>query len=1408
MGNTVPDATYFGRNVRDPVRFASAVRAMMADGLDAFVEIAPHPVLSSAIVECAPEGLIPFVLPSLRRGRSEHETILTACAGLFMAGLDIAWKEIQPSGRVVELPSYAWQRKRYWIRARRERKAILGPATHPLLGKRILTADVETEVFESDSRDAPSWLADHRILGMILMPGAALIEMLTVAAAGSSGIKPVQLTNFVIHRPLAVPEGGDGPACWQTVVRRGERVEVAINNAELDKEGKVVEWSVIASATGEAQGALHGIEGVPAARALSAEAAYTEFRKHGAEFGPAFRRLCDVKVGIGYAEAWVQLPDNLSGSSAAEHVLHPVLIDAALQLCPLIAGMARGQVLAPELLLPLGADRIIINTNHAIHGRLLARARTPDRANPSVVISDVSLETAAGDIVMLIEGMRFAPATRNDLLIRTEPEICSYQVKWHPAPNLESLPSPNCEGDWLLFADSRGVADRLAAEIIASGGRCLRVRAGKSLARVTEDAWDIDPTSPEQFKQLLRSVDDGSSRRLRGVVHCWSADLAPFGTDVEEQSLSPDLIGPGSAMHAAQALLEVGLAAVSPLYLLTCCAQLVTGREPVSEMRPRAGALSALARTIAIEHPELPVRAIDLDAEPAGAELLRELIHGTEACIALRGPGRWAPRLERLSFGRDADSHRGGSSFPEMKDIPVRAELVRTGTDGIEFRPCPVRVLGPNEVRLRVSATGLNFRDVLLALGLYPDADVPPLGAECAGVISEVGSGVEEFVVGQRVFGLAAASLGVEAVTPAAFVAPIPAAMPETDAAAIPVAFLTAHFGLSHLAHLRPGERVLIHAATGGVGLAGVALAQRIGAEVFATAGSDSKRSLLRSLGVSHVMDSRSTVFADEILEVTKGEGVDVVLNSLSGEFIASSLRALGRGGRFLEIGKRGIWSTEAVAAIRPDVCYRVYDLGAEMQAEPSLLRPMLDQIIAAIAEGRLRPLPVTQFALKELPAAMRYMARAQHVGKIVLGVSTGSESPAITQVPVGPDSTYLITGGFGALGLETARWLVDRGARHIVLMGRTLPDADSRTSIHLLEQLGATVRTIAADAADRGALQRVLDDIRDTLPPLRGVVHAAGVVRDAVLLRQRWDTAQDVFRGKVEGAWLLHQLTRDIPLDFFILYSAAAAVLGGPGQGLYPAANAALDALARARRTAGLPALSVAWGPWAGAGMAAELASRGTDVWRGRGLGKISPVAGFAELARLMAENVPYGAILPIRWGRFLLQKQADADRDFFLAVTPRTASERHSTQTKDESSILAILRAVPSGQRRNRFIGYLSSSVLDVIGLAPGTLVDPDTPLKEMGLDSLMAVELRTSLMRCSEQPLPATLAFDYPTLNALADHLGGIWNLDLDPGDPKPTALPSVPVADAVADLSEQEAEALLLQELAAGSSGARQ
>ena len=565
----------------------------------------------------------------------------------------------------------------------------------------------------------------------------------------------------------------------------------------------------------------------------------------------------------------------------------------------------------------------------------------------------------------------------------------------------------------------------------------------------------------------------------------------------------------------------------------------------------------------------------------------------------------------------------------------------------------------------------------------------------------------------------------------------------------MPVAFVTAWYCLRSVANLRAGERVLIHAAAGGVGLAAVQVARAVGAEVFATAGTPAKREHVAALGARLVLDSRTAAFADEILAATGGRGVDVVLNSLSGEAIAESLRALAPRGRFLEIGKRGVWTAAEVAQLRPGASYHVIDWGEVAAVSPDAIRTVLLDVVGACRDRALTPLPRRTFSLDRVADAFRHMAQARHIGKVVVTVPARSGGRALPAIR--PDASYLITGGLGGLGIEVARWLTHRGARALALVGRRAPDAATLAAVESLRADGTEVRVLQADVSVAGEVARVLHDVRATMPPLRGVFHAAGSLADGLLPQQDWPRFARVMGAKVAGAAALHTLTQGDPLDYFVLFSSIASLLGAPGQGNHAAANAYLDALAHQRRAAGLPGLSVNWGAWAEVGAVAR-DDRERRI-RLQGVGVMTPAEGIAALECALESGQAQVAAAVIDWERLRGRRAGAAGHSLLTDVL----GVAEAPAAPAGPGLRQRLAEAPAARRAPLLVAHVAARVTRVLGLGDGAL-DLRRPLNELGLDSLMAVELRNQLKVDLElgTPLTATLVFDHPTVEAIAEFL----------------------------------------------------
>ncbi|HEY2242069.1 MAG TPA: beta-ketoacyl synthase N-terminal-like domain-containing protein, partial [Streptosporangiaceae bacterium] len=1327
------DAGYWYDSLRAPVQFTSALATLAQDGHRAFIEISPHPVLAGAITETMEDIAGPrqhtatsavTVTGTLRRDDGGPDRLLASLGEAHVHGVSADWPAVLPSGQRVALPTYAFQRERYWPAAAvapvAEAAALgLGSVTHPLLGAAVELAGGQEFVCTGRlSLAAQPWLADHVVAGAALVPGTALVELAVQAGdrIGCSGVEELTLEAPLLlagPEPVQVQVKVNGPD-----QNGGRAVELY---ARADDPGAGRGWRrhargrlVPAGAPAGGQRAAAEFTTWPPPQAVPVPAGplYDDLASDGYSYGPLFRGLRTAWRRGGEVFAEVELPAE-AAAEAASFGLHPALLDAALHAARLLEPPA-GTDPAETVELPFcwtgvslwatGASSLRVRLTRSDDGGLALTAADPTGTPVVSVTSLVSRPVRAGQLATDGAGVQDA----------------LFAVEWVPIA-AGTDPGPGPASLAVLGAEGAGLADALS-------------EAGAEVATHTDLAA---LTSAVAAGETVPDMVLACTRPAGGLADTAAAARAETGRVLQ---LVQDWLAAADLAPARLAVVTWGAVAAVP-------------GDAVLDL---AGAAArGLVRSAQAENPDRltlidlpgppgPGDPRDLGTGPADARaMLRGLRSAGEPELVIRAGHAQGRRLRWPDDRWLAPPSDGG---------PWRLEPSPGGTlEELAPIPCPqaARPLNRGQVRVAVRAAGVNFRDVLIGLGMYPSPAV--MGGEAAGTVTETGPGVTGLAVGDRVTGLVSGAFGPMVVAEARLLAPVPDGWSCAQAAAVPVAFTTAWHALVDLAQARPGQRLLVHAATGGVGMAAVAIARRLGLEIFATA-SPAKWPVLARLGLdqAHIASSRTPDFAAQFLAATDGAGMDVVVNALAGELTDASLSLLPRGGTFIEMGKTDVRDAGGIGTGHPGVTYRAFDLTALGSAD---LSRILAQVMALLAAGELPVPPVQAWDVRRARDAFAFMAQARHTGKLVLTVPPGSADP---RVP----GTVLVTGGTGMAGGLTARQLAARGrARNLILASRSGPAAPGVAVLaSVLAGTGASVQVAACDVTDRAALAGLLARVPAGVP-LTGVVHAAGALDDGVTGSLTPERVGTIMRPKADAAWHLHQLTAHLDLDLFVLFSSAAATFGSAGQGNYAAANAFLDGLAGYRQSAGLPATSLAWGIWADSSAMTRHLDGGSRARIARGgMTGLSAEDGRALLDLALSRDEP--VLIPARLDIAGLRARAGSAGDV-PALLRGLAGHRGRPAARtggpaDGGPLRPELAALDRAGQRQLLASLICAEGAAVLGHASAEAMEPDRAFRDIGFDSLTAVELRNRLNAATGLALSATIVFDYPTPLVLADQL----------------------------------------------------
>ncbi len=1294
------------RHVREPVRFHDAVECARAGGATVFVDAGPGSTLAGITEDTfagtGVDGAV--VLSPARQDREPVQALLGALAQLHVRGGTVDWGVLLGARRQVDLPTYAFQRQRYWLDflAGMDIGTVtsvgLSAPGHPLLGAMVDHPGTGEVVFtDLWSLRTHDWLADHVVFGAAVLPATAYLDLaLSVGdAVGCAAIEELSL-----EVPLVVP--GSGDVRVRVVVgaadeRSHRRMDLYSRPGEDDRT--VGDWTRHATGTLSPQTAAR-VDEAPslaawppaAADRLDIDDLYESFADLGFDYGPTFRGLAEVWRRGDDLFALATLPVTADGSTDVGFTLHPALIDAALHAVVAGGGL---DVAGGQAWLPFswsGVD-LVGQCGPSV------RVRISPAGDGAVA---VTIADEDGREVAHVGALVFRPVSAEHLRsTRAGHERSLFELAWRPLQEHER------EVDrrrWGVLGEEHGAASRLAA-----------VGDGVVFHESVDDVLRGEPP-----RYLVLCLDD--------LVSTDTDLLAAVGG-----------VG-GRVLDQVQRFLAEEPLAGSMLVVLTRRA-LDTGSGEGVDSLPGAS-VWGLIRSAQREHPGR-FRLLDIDDEQSSWARFPDALAADEDQLALREGTLLVPRMTPAAPSHNqieppaAGAHRLG--------IPIRGTL-----ENVAWVACPEveAPLASGQVRISVRAAGINFRDVTIALGLVERTAIDDgLGSEGAGTVVEVASDVTRFAPGDRVMGSFSGAFGHVAVADQRMLMPIPDGWSYPEAASVPGVYITAYYALFHLAKLEKGQRILIHAAAGGVGMAAVHLAQHVGAEVYATA-SPVKWPTLRALGLDdeHLASSRDLDFAGKFLDSSGGRGVDVVLNSLTHDFIDASMTLLPSGGSFIEMGKTDIRDPQQVAADHPGVTYQAFDL---YEAGPDVLNGIFLAVMELFAEGRVSQIPITIWNIRDARKAFREMSQGRHIGKLVFEMGDGFGG-----------GTVLVTGGTGGVGSLVARHLVaEHGVRSLVLASRRgAAAAGAADLVAELTEAGALVKVVACDVADREALADVLADMPPTYP-LTAVVHAAGELADGTVESLTSESLDRVLRAKVGGAINLHELTRGHNLTAFVLFSALAGTLGTGGQANYAAANAFLDGLAAQRRATGLVGASLCWGWWEQrTGMTEDLGRADLSRARRLGIAEMPTAEALAlfDVARVADKPV----LIPARVDISALRGRTGDELPLLLRDLVDGGRPRHdragTANNGGPFDLPARLATLSGSEAEAAVLAWTRDQVAIVLGHPSGAAVDVDQAFTHLGFDSLTAVELCNRLGSATGLSLPSTLVFSYPTPREMGQYL----------------------------------------------------
>lgn len=1307
--------TYWWDNVRQPVRFSDAIIQTLSDGYDTMLEVGPHPVLRHSVNECVDRlGKKANLLFSLRRKGDEEQHILDNLAHFYAIGYSIDWSKFFTDGNYIKLPLYEWENQSYYSESNSSREDRLGLEGHPFLNQRY-PHHLPSFEMEVNEQFLP-YLQDHIVAGSVVLPGAAYVEALLAMHEKMNGTAPCTLKDVRFINVLIFNDN-EVQYLNTTFNPSSSMCEIFSHNGESKSWTQHASAKVIdcidnnndktpLSATLKAFEKEKKIEGI-----------YDHLDAIGLKYGPVFRGIEEIKCK-GDTELLVKVKPHESIVNDHEYLLHPSILDACFQ--SVIAALD-GQEVAPGAFVPTKINFVHFHAKPKLNEYIYCHVEIIE-ITYEYLIANMTLIGEDGTIIAQLSGLNCQAIESNTQSEQRDLNELFYEFNWKHMPLLEG--EPDLENETILFFGPLSEKSKsLLSGLKFYGAEVIHMdQFDKKLIEKYENV----------FTKLIYAPLLGEKRALsyQAIQEITFPLLSVFQYIKEKDSVQ--------------------------LVILTLDGHQVVDTDNINI---NFGALLGLNHVIGNEHINISPLTIDVDEynlENPKSILLQLSGSDGDEDIALRESNRFVRSLSKPSEPKVLNFSRKTAADEPFQIIHEKGK----GIEGFTMVESSITEPSEDEITLEVKSTSLNLKDVLKINGQISPSALKnsyfqdSIGMEVVGTVIKKGKNVSNINIGDDILTMAKHGGFTRYLTAKPDFYIKKATTLSYDEMNIAVPFITAWHALVDKADLSEGETVLIHNGTGGVGLAAIQIAKKLNAKIITTTSTEEKKAHLRAEGVEHILYSRSLDYVKDVMDITDGKGVDVVLNAISGESLVQSFELLADYGRFIEIGKKDIVQNNSLPmqTFNRNVSFCHIDIDQMFLQKPKRTRQLFHTFYTKFQDEGYKPIPVTSFPAKDIKEAFRFINKSKHIGKVTLNFEEDGVELSASKSGINSEGAFLITGGTAGFGFEIAKWLIGKEVKKVVLCSRSgVKDQKKQAFIDQVNQAGVTkVEIYKLDITNADEVTELIHSLSQNAIALKGIFHGAMVLDDAFMKDLDEERFLRVMNPKVLGAINLHNALGSCPLDFFLCFSSISALIGNIGQGNYVAANAFLDNFSHWRNAQNLACTSLNLGVLAEVGVVSRNEHVG-QMMDGAGIKGFDTQTALRMLDYILSEK-------PAQISFF------DVDWEVWSAINPRVANSSRFKSIVDQFSganalseeLKTLVQEFESCGEKDRISVILEKTTVafaKVMKMNPDS-VNPDEGINLMGVDSLISVEVGRAIKTSLGVDLSIMDLLNGPSLNQLSE------------------------------------------------------